>query len=664
MSEHQSSFGRSLIVPSVQELWKQGIAAVPTRYLRSDHHHHHPPPDNLVPAIPVIDVQALLSPDHHHDQLQKLHSACLNWGFFQVVNHGVAPSLMENFRAQVIAFFQLPIEEKKKLWQQPDNQEGFGQLFVVSEEQKLDWSDMFLLTTLPLCRRNTALFQKLPPMLRDTLEAYIIETKKLATTLLGQMAKALNIADGEMQHMFRDGVQTLRMNYYPPCPQPDKAIGLTPHSDADALTILYPLNDTKGLEIKNNGEWVPVEPSDGAFIVNLGDVMEIISNGVYKSIEHRVLVNSSKERLSVATFYIPNVESELGPAQSLLGHDNPPVFGRITVEEYLKQFFARKLYGKSNLDFIKLDSAERQVLSIASVAEMEAEPIEKCISLEVPSVQELAKKKLSAVPSRYIRRHQHPPHPPSPAAAPLPEIPVIDLQKLLCADDSELQRLHSACQEWGFFQVINHGVDSAAIEKIKMETQKFFDLPIEEKKKLQRKEGELQGYGQVFVMDEETRLDWGDRFYVVTSPQSLRSPPLLSNLSPTFRNAIETYSSELKLLAIKILKQMAKALNMKEEEMETLFEEGVQSARISYYPPCPQPDLVLGFSPHSDANALTILLHANGINGLQVNKDGVWIPVAPLPNSFTVNIGDILEARANLITRNSSIHCTCMNSCC
>ena len=66
-------------------------------------------------------------------------------------------------RTQNESFFKLPYEEKKKLWQQPNHQEGFGQLFVVSDEQKLDWADMFFITTRPHNVRRVDLFDKLPP---------------------------------------------------------------------------------------------------------------------------------------------------------------------------------------------------------------------------------------------------------------------------------------------------------------------------------------------------------------------------------------------------------------------------------------------------------------------------------------------------------------------
>lgn len=112
------------------------------------------------------------------------------------------------------------------------------------------------------------------------------------------------------------------------------------------------------------------------------------------------------------------------------------------------------------------------------------------------------------------------------------------------------------------------------------------------------------------------------------------------------REAVEEYSRELKNLAMKILTQMAKALGMKMEEMSGVFEEGLQSMRMNHYPPCPNPDMVIGLCPHSDPVGLTILLQVSTeVGGLQVRKNGAWVPVVPLPNTFVVNIGDILEVK-------------------
>lgn len=95
---------------------------------------------------------------------------------------------------------------------------------------------------------------------------------------------------------------------------------------------------------------------------------------------------------------------------------------------------------------------------------------------------------------------------------------------------------------------------------------------------------------------------------------------------------------------------MARALGMKTEDMNVLFEEDVtQMMRINYYPPCPHPELVMGLCPHADATGLTILLQVNETEGLQIKKDGAWIPVPYRPDAFVVNIGDILEVRNKYI---------------
>ncbi|XP_021722400.1 protein SRG1-like [Chenopodium quinoa] len=353
------NFGKSVIVPSVQELAKESITHVPSRYLRVQENDNDStidcPIDQTSPvSVPVIDLQRLLHADSKDSELDKLHLACKEWGFFQVINHGVSISLLETFKEEVTNFLKLPMEEKKILWQQQDNQEGFGQLFVVSEDQKLDWCDMFYVTTLPLKLRKPHLFDNLPQNIRVTMEAYTVAMKGLAQTILNHMAKALGINEGEMVELFGEGWQSIRMNYYPPCPEPHKAIGITPHSDADSLTILYQLNDIQGLQVKKDGNWVPVIPLENAFVANLGDCMEVLSNGIYRSIEHRATVNSAKERISVATFHSFNIDYDIGPAKSIVGPLNPPLFRTEPLKQYYKGFFARKLNGKSYLDVMRL----------------------------------------------------------------------------------------------------------------------------------------------------------------------------------------------------------------------------------------------------------------------------------------------------------------------
>ncbi|XP_027361944.1 protein SRG1-like [Abrus precatorius] len=343
----------SLLVPSVHELSKQPITKVPEQYLQPN---QEPPISNTetLPQIPVIDFNILLSGDV--TELQKLDHACKEWGFFQLVNHGVNPVLVENVKRDVEEFLNLPMDKKKQFWQTPEDIQGFGQLFVVSENQKLEWADMFFIQTLPSYARIPRLFPNLPQPLRDNLEKYTLEVKKLCITIIDRMAIALNIEPNEVLDLFEDLSQAMRWNQYPPCPQPENVIGLKPHSDAGALTILLQGNEVDGLQIKKDGKWIPVKPLSNAFVVNVGDTIEILTNGIYRSIEHRGTINSEKERISIATFHRPQWNKIIGPSPSLVTPERPALFRRVSVEDYYKPFFSRELQGKSCLDIIRIQN--------------------------------------------------------------------------------------------------------------------------------------------------------------------------------------------------------------------------------------------------------------------------------------------------------------------
>nr|AJI44437.1 oxoglutarate-dependent dioxygenase 3 [Ocimum basilicum] len=337
------SLGKSLKVPMVQELVKENLVGIPSRYIRRDldhhhhHHHHHTLSSSL--QIPVIDMHNLFHQESVDSELDKLHNACKQWGFFQLINHRVESAVVENMKAEVKGFFDMAIEEKMKLSQEEGEVEGYGQLFVLSEEQKLDWADLFYMITLPTSIRNPNLIAKLPPSFRAAIEAYSREVEVVAVKILKAITKTLGMKAEEMEAVFGGAMQSMRMTYYPPCPQPELAIGLSPHSDVSTITILLQVNDTDGLQIRKDGAWIPVSPLPDAFIVNIGDALEIVSNGAYRSIEHRACVNGDRERMSVATFVHPKVDGEVGPAASLVGPETPAKFGRIGAAEYLKGIF-------------------------------------------------------------------------------------------------------------------------------------------------------------------------------------------------------------------------------------------------------------------------------------------------------------------------------------
>ncbi|KAH9304567.1 hypothetical protein KI387_008971, partial [Taxus chinensis] len=219
------------------------------------------------------------------------------------VNHGIPGSLMVRMKKTVREFFELPLEEKLKY--EVKQVEGYGQVSVFSDNQKLDWSDIMHLTTLPPESRKMNLWPTRPVDLRATVDEYVSETQKLSITILGLLSEIAGLKSDSFLNMYGKISQLMSWNYYPPCPRPDLVLGITPHSDGGGLTVLLQDDETVGLQICKEGEWIPVQPIPGALVINIGDMLEVMSNGRYKSVEHRAVTNIERDRISIAMFYDP-----------------------------------------------------------------------------------------------------------------------------------------------------------------------------------------------------------------------------------------------------------------------------------------------------------------------------------------------------------------------
>ncbi|MCD7446162.1 hypothetical protein HAX54_045219 [Datura stramonium] len=275
--------------------------------------------------------------DKKVSELEKLQSACRDWGIFHLTNHGVCSSLMKKLDGAIENFYGLPVDEKMKFAPQPGNSQGYGQV-VVGGEVNSDYVERFYMIT-------------------ESLEAYMEELEKLAIALLGCLAETLKIDREVMLKMYEKGMQSVRMNYYPPYPKPELVTGLTAHSDGSAITILHQVDGVDGLQVKQDGVWIPVQFLPNAFVVNIGDIVEIWSNGVYKSAEHKVTVNENKRRISIGVFFNQKVEAEIGPADSLINSENPALFTTVTSDKYLKEFFSRKLAVNTYLEHMRINKS-------------------------------------------------------------------------------------------------------------------------------------------------------------------------------------------------------------------------------------------------------------------------------------------------------------------
>ncbi|MQL74218.1 hypothetical protein Taro_006568 [Colocasia esculenta] len=356
----RTQLGGSLPVPNVQSLAASchSASSVPRRYIRPELDAAADVSDQL----PVIDMGVLLGDQDTpsaRDEAAKLRSACEEWGFFHLVNHGVPEEVIEQMKAAMEGFFSQSLEDKlASSAQAPDSLEGYGQAFVVSEEQKLDWGDMLFLFTQPPNMRNTNLWPTHPPAFRAALERYSSEVKKMSLALLMQMGRGLGLPAERVAELFEDCVQSLRMNYYPPCRHhADELLGISSHSDATGLTVLLQVSPVPGLQVRRSARWVPVSPLPGGLVVNVGDVLEILSNGRYKSIEHRATINAEKERLSVAAFHSPRADCLIGPLPELV-KEGQERYKTLSSEDYVRLVVSAKLDGKCLLDSMKVSSSQ------------------------------------------------------------------------------------------------------------------------------------------------------------------------------------------------------------------------------------------------------------------------------------------------------------------
>ncbi|KAK3195662.1 hypothetical protein Dsin_026972 [Dipteronia sinensis] len=280
--------------------------------------------------IPVIDLS-----NDTKEVVLEIGEACKTWGFFQVINHGVPLELLSRIKKTSKEFFDLPMEEKKLAKRDEVNPMGYHDREHTKNVR--DWKEVFDFmakdpTFIPASHEpDDAQLRTIrnqwpahPPEFRDVCQEYAGEVEKLAYKMLELISLSLGLPGDRLHSCFKDQISFLRVNHYPACPFPELALGVGRHKDGGALTVLAQ-DEVGGLEVrrKSDGTWIPVKPVPDAFIINLGDATQIWSNDRYESPEHRVVVNSEKERFSIPFFFFPAHYVMLKPLEELVNEQNP-----------------------------------------------------------------------------------------------------------------------------------------------------------------------------------------------------------------------------------------------------------------------------------------------------------------------------------------------------
>ncbi|KAJ6318117.1 hypothetical protein OIU76_013625 [Salix suchowensis] len=205
----------------------------------------------------------------------------------------------------------------------------------------------------------------------SAVSAYIEAVRELACELLDLLAEGLWVPDRSVfSRLIRDvdSDSIIRLNHYPPMPMlcQDKdsspcnqnKVGFGEHSDPQILTILRS-NDVGGLQISlNDGAWVPVTPDPATFCVNVGDLLQAMTNGRFVSVRHKALTNSSKSRLSMAYFAAPPPDARITVPPEMISPNKPALYKPFTWGEFKKAAFALRL-GDSRLGLFRMECDEQ-----------------------------------------------------------------------------------------------------------------------------------------------------------------------------------------------------------------------------------------------------------------------------------------------------------------
>ncbi|KAG2399594.1 hypothetical protein LR48_Vigan04g114100 [Vigna angularis] len=299
--------------------------------------------------VPIIDLGC----EKRGEIVQEIGEACRTFGFFQVINHGVGVEAVREMTEVAHGFFKLPVEEKLKLYSEdPSKTTRLSTSFNVRKETVHNWRDYLRLHCYPL-DKYVPEWPSSPPSFKESVKKYCEEVRELGLRIQEYIGESLGLEKDYIKNVLGEQGQHMAVNYYPPCPQPELTYGLPGHTDPNALTILLQDLHVAGLQVLKDGKWLAVNPHPNAFVINIGDQLQALSNGLYKSVWHRAVVNVDKPRLSVASFLCPNVEALISPAKPLTEDGSEAVYRGYTYAEYYNKFWSRNLDQEHCLELFK-----------------------------------------------------------------------------------------------------------------------------------------------------------------------------------------------------------------------------------------------------------------------------------------------------------------------
>jgi isopenicillin N synthase-like dioxygenase len=287
--------------------------------------------------VPVIDLSL-----PREELLAQLRKACEEWGFFQVVGHGVDLYQCQQALDVTREFFQL--ESAEKLFFERDAESPWGFYDRELTKNLRDRKEIF-----DFSLGEEVLWPESMPEFRRSLDSYTQQIHQFSLQLLQLLAESYSRQTQTLTQCFNNEHSSFtRLNYYPNCfsdcaaeaaeDETDLAdLGISEHTDAGGLTVLLQ-DSTAGLQMQLDGDWQTIEPVSGAFTINVGDMLQVWSNDGYSAPLHRVLASDERERYSIAYFLNPSYDAVIAPL------DKPPLYQPVPWREF-RELRAQGDYG-------------------------------------------------------------------------------------------------------------------------------------------------------------------------------------------------------------------------------------------------------------------------------------------------------------------------------
>ncbi|MCL7041840.1 hypothetical protein MKW94_004402 [Papaver nudicaule] len=336
----------------VKGLVDSGITSIPRFFVHPPESltSNTPKPSDDQHQIPIIDLSFV---DSHRRAtvIDEIREASRSWGFFQVVNHDVPIDVLDRTISSIKAFNEQSNEVKSKYYgREMGKGIAFSTNFDLFQSKAASWRDTLQMKTGP----TPPHFDHIPEICRRELLEWDEQVQRLGETLMGLLCEGLGLERNKLKEMSCLDSRLMVAHYYPYCPEPERTVGLKSHSDPGVLTVLLQ-DEIGGLQVKHGEDWVDAKPCPGALVINIGDLLQMISNDEYKSVEHRVVANPYREpRVSSGVFFNPSKrEDNYGPLPELVSSEKPAIYKQFTLTEFMRQFFSKELDGKA-IDYFKL----------------------------------------------------------------------------------------------------------------------------------------------------------------------------------------------------------------------------------------------------------------------------------------------------------------------